>query len=96
MKLYATITSERATKGQGGNKYINIDLWVGDKNHPITAGSIYFRIENGEYVIMYNDYEIHRQKLPEIKGKQQKDENDELTECEGHPDNCPCMNCNSI
>ena len=26
MKLYATVTSERATKGQGGNKYICIDL----------------------------------------------------------------------
>src|SRR3990167_10245045 len=26
MKLYATITSERATEGQGGNDYINISL----------------------------------------------------------------------
>lgn len=26
MKLYATTTSERASKGQGGNKYIKIDL----------------------------------------------------------------------
>ena len=24
MKLYATITSERATKGQGGNQFLNI------------------------------------------------------------------------
>jgi hypothetical protein len=35
MKLYGTITSERATKGQGGNKYLNIDILVGDKNNPI-------------------------------------------------------------
>lgn len=26
MKLYATITSERATKGQGGNEYIEIEI----------------------------------------------------------------------
>ena len=26
MKLYATITSERATKGQGGNKYLIIEI----------------------------------------------------------------------
>jgi hypothetical protein len=26
MKLYATVTSERASKGQGGNEYINIKL----------------------------------------------------------------------
>jgi len=26
MKLYATTTSERASKGQGGNEYICIDL----------------------------------------------------------------------
>jgi hypothetical protein len=31
MKLYATITSERASKGQGGNKYIDIVLQV---EHP--------------------------------------------------------------
>ncbi len=26
MKLYATVTSERATKGQGGNKYLIIEI----------------------------------------------------------------------
>lgn len=29
MKLYATTTSERASKGQGGNEYIIIDINVG-------------------------------------------------------------------
>ena len=29
MKLYATVTSERATKGQGGNKDIKITLQIG-------------------------------------------------------------------
>lgn len=39
MKLYATTTSERATKGQGGNEYINIDLIADDKNH-LSMGKI--------------------------------------------------------
>src|SRR5260221_12211558 len=30
MKLYATVTSERASKGQGGNKYLTIKLQAGD------------------------------------------------------------------
>jgi hypothetical protein len=29
MKLYATTTSERASKGQGGNDYLIIDLMIG-------------------------------------------------------------------
>ncbi len=34
MKLYATTTSDRASKGQGGNEFINIHLTVGDQNAP--------------------------------------------------------------
>lgn len=30
MKLYSTITSERASKSQGGNKFIEIRLSVGE------------------------------------------------------------------
>jgi hypothetical protein len=29
MKIYATVTSDRASKGQGGNEYIIVDLNVG-------------------------------------------------------------------
>lgn len=32
MKLYATITSERATKGQGGNNKLVINITVGNKS----------------------------------------------------------------
>lgn len=35
MKLYATVTSERASKGQGGNKFLEIELKVRDRNVPI-------------------------------------------------------------
>lgn len=32
MKLYATVTSERASKGQGGNDFLNIKLIVDNGN----------------------------------------------------------------
>lgn len=32
MKLYATITSERASKGQGGNEYLIVQLQSEDKD----------------------------------------------------------------
>jgi len=32
MKLYGTIESERASKGQGGNKKLEGEFFVGDKN----------------------------------------------------------------
>jgi hypothetical protein len=40
MKLYATISTERATKGQGGNKYLNIELFAGDAKHPVRVAYI--------------------------------------------------------
>ena len=36
MKLYAKTTSERASKGQGGNEYLDIDITVGE-NREILA-----------------------------------------------------------
>jgi len=35
MKLYATTTSERAEKSQGGNEYINVEIRAGDKTREI-------------------------------------------------------------
>lgn len=32
MRLYATVKSERATKGQGGNKEIVVEFYVGSSN----------------------------------------------------------------
>ena len=31
MKLYATTTSERASKGQGGNKYLNVFINIDER-----------------------------------------------------------------
>lgn len=81
MKLYATITSERATKGQGGNQYINTELYVGDAQHPYFWGKIKLYIENGLYCLDYYplDGEIKPlARMKEIpKAKRQKGEKDE-------------------
>ena len=34
MRLYATIRSERASKGQGGNEYLDIDIKAGTAAEP--------------------------------------------------------------
>lgn len=78
MKLYATTTSERASKGQGGNKFIEIELKAGDYTTPI--GYIYLDAhEDGEYVLKWKkqgneDAEILTQGQLKQKGKQKKDE----------------------
>lgn len=43
MKLYATISSERATKGQGGNKKLEIELTAGSTKEPCWMGTISLR-----------------------------------------------------
>ena len=35
MRLYATVTSERASKGQGGNERLYIDLFFEDRKNPV-------------------------------------------------------------
>lgn len=47
MKLYATVSSERATKGQGGNKYITIELSHGTKTSSQSAGRIELSATSG-------------------------------------------------
>jgi hypothetical protein len=51
MKLYATTTSERATKGQGG-KYLNIQL-SGEDNQPLGVISIRYQEDKKEYYGLY-------------------------------------------
>ena len=54
MKLYATVQSERATKGQGGNQRLDIQLTVGDSDNPLQAGVVALReIEPNVFVVTY-------------------------------------------
>jgi len=51
MKLYATVTSERASKGQGGNEYVEIELM--GKNKFIMATMTF--IENNDKYHLFLD-----------------------------------------
>ena len=52
MKLYATVTSERASKGQGGNNRLEIDVFVGSAKNStkIIEGTI---TPEGEGYVVY-------------------------------------------
>ena len=41
MKLYATITSERANKGQGGNNKLEIEIKAFDRDNPIAILTLF-------------------------------------------------------
>lgn len=51
MKLYATVTSERATKGQGGNDFLDVFLTV--ERDAISAGHVYIQSEGDGYKVYY-------------------------------------------
>lgn len=87
MKLYATVTSERASKGQGGNEYIEIDLLGEDKiilaklilkKHTHDEGryliteDIFFRSHRLEVAVYKNIDEIPLKE----KGEKQKGEHE--------------------
>ncbi len=67
MKLYATTTSERASKGQGGNNYIKIDLLVGDKKHPHQIGTINLIKEFNFYTLDFTNYKGKTMRLDKVK-----------------------------
>lgn len=48
MKLYATVTSERASKGQGGNKFIVVEFKAGDRVKPIAEVQLYLHDDMNE------------------------------------------------
>lgn len=80
MKLYATTTSERATKGQGGNDFLEIDITAeGFEGIPTRANlyrlSISKNDNNGGLyaeLLKYSNHEVIV--LDNIKGKSQKGE----------------------
>ena len=105
MKLYATTTSERASKGQGGNDFLEIELSIDNGN--LIVGYIYLNInediENhgdkaNEWIVQFTkskdiDADIIAQGhyIPKIKGKSQKGEKC----CGQHIENglAYCLNC---
>lgn len=82
MKLYATVTSERATKGQGGNKYLKIEI-TNDKKERLAMITVEPKLPSMELQsirIDYDRYISHVIKIPwddwnkEQRGKKQKGE----------------------
>ena len=53
MKLYATTTSERASKGQGGNEYITISLTCGSRDTQSSAGIVLFEPSDCGFKVRY-------------------------------------------
>lgn len=89
MKLYATVSSERATKGQGGNEYLEVNLYDEEQDIIATIGIKPKRFVNDTQVLQigYNGHftKIDAHDMAEsgsdfwgvkdkTKGKQQKDE----------------------
>jgi hypothetical protein len=70
MKLYATTTSERASKGQGGNEYIRVELRQA-KNTPV---EYYIEYNQKGLLIMDSTYGTLLE-TGKLKGNKQKDEN---------------------
>lgn len=54
MKLYATTTTERASKGQGGNEYLHIDIT--DETGQAIAKIHITTFENGRATMNWDNY----------------------------------------
>lgn len=89
MKLYATVTSERASKGQGGNEYIEITLKGEEERYSHTLiytknGLILYKMKNNILEPVYmeksencqsmDDILKELEALPTEKGEKQKGE----------------------
>ena len=104
MNLYAKVTSERATKGQGGNDRIDIVLNVGaGAKDSRTVAIIHLVREKERYTIFWDDAEIDAcppiratLKIGSIlKGKRQKGDDDVCRICKGEKDSYEslCYDC---
>ena len=54
MKLYAQVTSERASKGQGGNDYLEIDIHHEDRENP----KYHVRLNNSTFEVLDNEERV--------------------------------------
>lgn len=72
MKLYATVSSERASKGQGGNKYVNIEVLYQEAGVNRVLSRLNVVIEEGEARLYADNHGVIAS--ANIKGEQQKGE----------------------
>lgn len=78
MKLYATTTSERASKGQGGNKFINIELSRGSVKDSVLTYQIHFQ---SDYIRLVDSRTGKILFAENTKGKSQKGEHTHNKDC---------------
>lgn len=84
MKLYATTTSERASKGQGGNEYLRVNFLCGSSKEPADIGMVELLPTGEDKFTLYYRYMGKSKELQTIslrgtifstkKGKKQKGE----------------------
>ena len=77
MKLYATVTSERATKGQGGNNYLEIAISVGDDDRykiRVTPEKLDFMERGYSSPLLERRHSDIMKEYEQRKGKRQKGE----------------------
>lgn len=77
MKLYATITSERASKGQGGNDFIDGIFTVGEQEVlKVSIELEYGKVGNKYSLNVYDSkgYIVHSAALENTKGEKKKSE----------------------
>lgn len=97
MKLYLTATSERASKGQGGNKFVRANFNVGE-----TEVMSIVLDEYGVFTIRDKNHMVF--KVIQVKGmllvEQEKDNNRKIHSCtycdentEHPPEGCDCEHC---
>ena len=75
MKLYATVTSERATKGQGGNKHLTSEISINDEDIKHIVKVLITRDEEKDrYIVtIFQDNEMISDKyIYRPKGNKQK------------------------
>lgn len=92
MKLYASVTSERATKGQGGNDYLDIDIFVGSTENSIPLAKFTARYtdelpDGGSGYALYDENDEIIKWIEDKKGNKQKGE------CSKHLPNECTVNC---
>jgi type IV secretory pathway VirB9-like protein len=90
MNLYATVTSERASKGQGGNEFIRIDLLGGSKVNPVDMGRLEMRMKNDDKYCQLVHYapddkvQIVYINSPRYNTKGEKQKGEPLAHCDNH------------
>jgi hypothetical protein len=73
MKLYAKTTSERASKGQGGNKFLSVVITVGEENEK--QDILVAQVEREEtetenlYRLWNGDIQVDKIVIPKQKAK---------------------------